>query len=150
MFEVDPDAEEPLAVAYQNLSTQQYVRTTFDMVVLCSDVGPTDGLPELTQVAEIELAQDGYVSVVDKDGAGVTTTRPGVFVAGCGSGPKNIKDSLDSARAAAGDALANLDQRLLVADYGPQSEVAADADTAQSEEETRALIEKMLYALLER
>ncbi len=150
MFEVDPDAEEPLAVAYQNLSTQQYVRTTFDMVVLCSDVGPSDGLPALTEVAEVELAQDGYVSVVDKDGSGVTTTRPGVFVAGCGSGPKNIKDSLASARAAAGDALANLDQRLLREDYVPESEAAADADAAKSEEETRALIEKMLYALLER
>lgn len=150
MFEVEPEEEGPLAVAYQNLSTQQYVRTTYDMVVLCSDVEPTDGLPELAQVADIELDQEGYVSVVEANGAGASTTRPGIFVAGCGRGPMNIKDSLASARAAAGDALANLDQRLLREGYAPQGDAEADAEESQSDEEKRALIEKMLYALIDR
>ncbi len=150
MFEVDNDADEPLAVAYQNLSTQRYVRDRYDMVVLCSDVEPSEGLSELAQLTEVELAESGYLSVADANGSGVTTSRPGIFVAGCGSGPKNIKDSLATARAAAGDALANLDQRLLREDYAPQGEAAADNEPPQTDEEKRELIEKMLYALLDR
>ncbi len=149
MFEVDPEAEEPLGVAYQNLTTQRYVRDRYDMVVLCSDVGPSKGLPELAQLSEIELDQSGYVSVADADGSGVSTTRPGILVAGCGSGPKNIKDSLATARAAAGGALANLDQRLLREGYSPQGEAATETEPPQTDEEKRALIEKMLYALLD-
>ena len=150
MFEVDPDSEESLAVSYQDLSTQRYVRTTYDMVAICSDVAPPDELPELAELTEVELAEAGYVAVDDADGLGVTTSRPGIVVAGCASGPKNIKDSLASARAAAGGALANLDQRLLRTEYVPQTEAAADAGPPQSDEEKRALIEKMLYALLDR
>ena len=150
MFEVDPDAEEPLGIAYQNLTTQRYVRDRYDMVVLCSDVAPTEELPELAQLAEVELDQSGYVSVADADDSGVSTTRPGVLVAGCGSGPKNIKDSLATAHAAASGALANLDQRLLRADYAAEDDAAADTDGPVTDEEKRALIEKMLYALLDR
>ncbi len=149
MFEVEPDDDNSLAVAYQNLSTQRYVRDTYDMVVLCSDVAPSEELPELAQLAEVELAETGYISVADADASGATTTHPGIFVAGCASGPKNIKDSLATARAAAGGALANLDQRLLRADYVAEGEVAAETEVPQSDEEKRALIEKMLYALLE-
>ena len=148
MFEVDPDEDEALAVSYQNLSTQKYVRDTYDMVVLCSDVGPTDGLSELARVADVELAQSGYVSVADASGSDVGTTQPGIFVAGCASGPKNITDSLATARAAAGSALANLDQRLLNAEYAPQVEALEDTDVLIAAEENRVLIEKMLYALL--
>ena len=150
MFEVDPESEETLAVSYQDLATQRYVRATYDMVAVCSDVAPPDGLAELAQLAEVELDQSGYIAVDNGDGSGVATTRPGIVVAGCASGPKNIKDSLATARAAAGGALANLDQRLLRTDYAPETTVATDAGPPQSDEEKRALIEKMLYALLDR
>jgi len=150
MFEVDPESEDVLAVSYQDLASQRYVRTTYDMVAICSDVAPSDGLAELAKLTEVELAQNGYIAVDDSDDLGISTTRPGVVVAGCGSGPKNIKDSLASARAAAGGALANLDQRLLRAGYAPQQEDAADTSPPQSDDEKRVLIEKMLYALLDR
>ncbi|MDJ0710079.1 MAG: FAD-dependent oxidoreductase [Woeseiaceae bacterium] len=151
MFEIDTDEDDCLAVSYQNLSTQQYVRDTYDVVVLCSDVGPSEGLPELARLAEVELHQNGYIALPDADASDATTTRPGIFVAGCGSGPKNIKDSLATARAAASGALASLDQRLLREDtQAAPSETGADAVTPESQEETRVLIEKMLYSLLER
>ena len=151
MFEVEPDEDDSLAVSYQNLSTQRFVRDAYDMVVLCSDVAPAKGLPELAKLAEVELAESGYVAVADADESGAGTSHPGVFVAGCASGPKNIADSLASARAAAGSALANLDQRLLRTDRVPPGEEAAtDTEAPVSDEEKRVLIEKMLYALLDR
>ena len=119
------------------------------MVAICSDVEPPDGLSGLAELAEVELTESGYISVSEADGSDIATTRPGVYVAGCASGPKNIKESLATAQAAAGGALANLDQRLLSADYVPQAESAADTGVPQSDEEKRVLIEKMLYALLE-
>ena len=157
LFEIDSEAEEALPVSYQNLSTQRFVRETYDMVVLCSDVKPSDGIAELARSAGVDLAQSGYLSVTDSDDAGVTNNQAGVFIAGCGSGPKNIKDSLATAQAAADGALANLDQRLLREDYAPRAEGAAapreqtatETDEPKSDEEKRILIEKMLFALLQ-
>jgi len=158
MFKVDPAADNTLDVSYEDFSTNRFVRDTYDMIALCSDVEPADGLAELADTVAVELADTGYVSSPDNDVAAVATSRPGVFVAGCASGPKNIADSIATAHLAAGCALDNLDRRLLRSDYAPQpaAEVdasdtdASDARPASSANETRARIEQMLYALLDK
>ena len=126
------------------------------MVVLCSDVEPAHGLAELAQTVGVELSDSGYIAVTGEDGAGVASSHPGIFVAGCASGPKNIKDSIATARAAADGALENLDRRLLGPDYVPQkTEEVTEPGVAPvparpepSEDETRARIEQLLHALL--
>lgn len=157
MVRVNPTPENTLSVSYEDFSAKRYREEVVDMVVLCSDVEPAHGLAELAQLVGVELADSGYIAVDQADGTGVATSQPGIFVAGCASGPKNIKDSIASACAAAGSALASLDQRLLRPDYAPPQtagvtgpdEATAASHPDLSEDETRARIERMLYALLD-
>ena len=67
-----------------------------------------------------------------------------IRIAGCGSGPKNIVDSMNEARAAGDAALAQLNPILL---DGEQPEGEA---TSPPDDEMRVQIEKLLHALIDR
>jgi heterodisulfide reductase subunit A len=151
MFKVDPTKENTLDVSYEAFSANHFVKETYDMVVLCSDVRPVDGLADLARVADIALTNDGYVAVTDADGEGVTTSQPGIFVAGCASGAKNIKDSITDAHAAANYALTQLDPRLLRSEVATEQKTSAKEGGSQiSPDDMRGQIEKLLYALISR
>jgi len=72
---------------------------TFDMVVLSPALIPSDGVAELAQKLGVELADDGFLAV-----KGVASSRPGVFILGGASGPKDIRETVIEAMAAAGEA----------------------------------------------
>ncbi len=150
MLMVEPTTENTLNVSYEDFATNRFAQDTYDMVVLCSEVGPVDGLQGLAETAGVELADDGYIAVVAEDKADPSTSRPGIFVAGCASGPKNIRDSIADAYAAATAALAQLDRRLLRTGYTPQQ---ASGDLQQppplTNDELRRHIEQLLYALID-
>lgn len=151
MLKVDPSADNKLDVSYEDFSTKRYVNQTYDMVVLCSDVGPPDGLRELAQTTGIALADSGYIAPGGANGAGVSTSRPGIFVAGCASGAKNIKDSIADAHAAASCALEQLDPRML--DSADTSEKAPGKTATAPQvpaDDMRKQIEQLLYALISR
>jgi heterodisulfide reductase subunit A len=71
----------------------------FDMVVLSPALGPQEGTAELSRTLGVDLAYDGYFSV-----NGVASSRPGVLVLGGASGPKDIRETVVEAMAAAGEA----------------------------------------------
>jgi heterodisulfide reductase subunit A len=152
MFKVDPTPENTLNVSYENFSAKQYVQDTYDMVVLCSDVQPPEGLADLAQTTGVKLADNGYLAISDANGSGVAASEAGVFVAGCASGPKNIKASIADAQAAASAALAQLDPRLLESEAAPGEQQAqaaiAPAGLAASPDDMRKQIEQLLYALI--
>jgi len=151
MFKVDPTPENTLNVSYEDFSEKRLVQDSYDMVVLCSDVHPADGMAELAQTAGIDITDGGYIAVSETNGSGVATSQPGIFVAGCGSGPKNIKTSITDAQAAASAALASLDPRLLETDVAQQEVAAGPAATlAASPDDMRKQIEQLLYALINR
>jgi heterodisulfide reductase subunit A len=128
------------------------VQDTYDMVVLCSDVQPPEGLADLAQTTGVKLADNGYLAISDANGSGVAASEAGVFVAGCASGPKNIKASIADAQAAASAALAQLDPRLLESEAAPGEQQAqaaiAPAGLAASPDDMRKQIEQLLYALI--
>ena len=151
MFKVDPTPENTLAVSYEDFVAKHYVKDTYDLVVLCSDVQPPDDLAALAQTAGIELADNGYLAVSGANGSAVSSSQPGVFVAGCASGPKNIMASIADAQAAASAALTQLDPRLLESELAPGEEQRETATTAMaSPDEMRNRIEQLLYALIGR
>ena len=82
---------------------------------------------------------------VRDNGAGIESSRDGVFVAGCGIGPKSIPESIQDANAAAEAALSQLNPILL---DGEAADSAAESK-APPADEMRAQIEKLLYALIE-
>jgi len=151
MLKIDPVEENMLDVSFEDFSTKRYLNQTYDMVVLCSDVEAPDGLKELADTVDIELADSGYIMVNGANGAGVSTSQPGIFVAGCASGAKNIKDSIADAHTAASSALEQLDPRMLDADAVPEQAPGKTASAAQvSPDDMRSQIEQLLYALISR
>ncbi|MBI5095426.1 MAG: CoB--CoM heterodisulfide reductase iron-sulfur subunit A family protein [Candidatus Hydrogenedentes bacterium] len=84
------------------------VSKEFDMVVLASAVRPPAGLGPFAETLGVALGSDGYVAVTEKDGERVLTSRPGVYAAGCVSGPKNIDAAVSQSSAAVRQALSHL------------------------------------------
>jgi len=147
-FQVKPTPEDTLDVSYEDLSSRQFTQENYGMVVLCTDVEPPAGIRELATTCGVELTSSGYVQVSGTNGSGVGTSRPGVYVAGCASGPRNIRESIEAAKSAAGSALAELDPRQL----DQEAQAAGPGSTAAAvpvpPDEMRAKIEQLLYALI--
>lgn len=151
MFKVDSAAGGGLEVSYEDLTSHRFQRGCYDMVVLCNDVEPPQGLGELAESAGVELAQSGYLAVSGGNGTAIGSSRPGVFIAGCGSGAKNIKMSLAEAQAAARAATDLLDPRIL----GTADEAADEAGAEHRippavQDDMRQQLEQLLYALINR
>ena len=58
------------------------------MIVLCVDVLPPDELEKLAEATNVDIADSGYLSVTAGNGIAVETATKGIFVAGCGAGPR--------------------------------------------------------------
>jgi heterodisulfide reductase subunit A len=149
MFKADPTAENKFEISYEDLTDNRYVQNlSYDLVVLCVDVEPPEGLGDLAQAAGVDLGDDGYFLINGEDGTGVATSRPGVFVAGCASSPKNIKDSLADAQSASKSATAELDPRQL-RPGGAEAQAAGDTGAKPPlPPDMRQQIEQLLYALI--
>jgi len=150
MFKAGPGEENTLEVSYEDLSVNRFVRRAYDLVVMCSDVEPPDGLAALAAAAEVELEESGYLRVTGTNGSVISSSRPGVFVAGCASGPKNIKDSLMEAQTAADSAAAQLDPRLLQPEGGDSAGGEPKKAAQTSPDDLRAQLEQLLNALINR
>lgn len=150
-FRAEPESDDALGVSFEDFAEKRFVKERHDMVVLCSDVEPPEGLPELAGTLGVELSEEGYLANTGTNGAGVSTSKPGIFVAGCAGGPKNVRDSIATAEEAARSALALLDPRLLEGEAAPlpEPEPAAAAPDAVPDD-MRLRLEKLLYALLDR
>jgi heterodisulfide reductase subunit A len=100
-----------LQVVYENIETTTRVTENFDMVVLANAVTPSTGLTELANILGIELDEDGFIQAVENQGGMVTTTIPGIYAAGCSTGPKDIPDSVSEGSGAAALALSHVTKR---------------------------------------
>jgi heterodisulfide reductase subunit A len=151
LFKVDPSEDSELAVSYEDLTVNRFVRSAYDMVVLCNDVEPPTGLARLAEAAGVDLAENGYLAVSGTNGTVIGTSRPGVFVAGCAGGAKNIKSSLAESQAAAAAATALLDPRVLEAEPTQAAQPAADGQIPPAvQDDMRKQLEQLLYALINR
>ncbi|GAJ09923.1 unnamed protein product, partial [marine sediment metagenome] len=103
--------EHSISVRYEDTETSKIVDGAYDMVVLANAVTPPDGLPILASTLDIELDTDGFIRSMEEEGSLILTSRPGVYAAGCATGPKDIPDSVAEASGAASLALRYLDQR---------------------------------------
>jgi len=88
--------------------------STFDMVVLSVGALPPKGANDLAQLLGIELNAYGFCAT-DKF-APLETSRPGIYVCGMFSSPKEISETILDAMGAAGDVM-----RLLSSEVGEQS-----------------------------
>lgn len=114
-----------LRVRYSDTLSAQVREEHFDMVVLAGAVKAPGGTAELADALGVELDRDGFYRTDRSDGALLASSRPGVFLAGCAAGPKDIADSVAEASGAAAAAAALL---------GPNGEAQGDAEHAGAPE----------------
>ncbi|HSF81385.1 MAG TPA: hydrogenase iron-sulfur subunit [Anaerolineales bacterium] len=118
-----------LQVVYEDTDQSRRVRADYDMVVLANAVTPPESLGELARRLELELDADGFLLAREILGGLVMTSRPGIYAAGCASGPKDIPDSVSEGSGAAALALSHLTHR-----YWPEPpaiEPVTDLETAR-------------------
>ncbi len=77
----------------------------YGMVVLATAAIPSKGTEALARLLGIGLGPDGFFASADRDGGFNTSTKEGIFLAGCSTGPKDIPDSVIEAGAAVAKAL---------------------------------------------
>ncbi|MGD8584758.1 MAG: hydrogenase iron-sulfur subunit [Chloroflexota bacterium] len=107
---IEPDGKR-IRVTYENAETAARCVEDHDMVVLANAVVPPAGLAGLASCLGIALDDDGFIKSHEEGGGLVTTTRPGIYTAGCISGPKDIPDSVAEGSGAAALALGHLTAR---------------------------------------
>jgi heterodisulfide reductase subunit A len=99
---VTEDTEtEGLLLHYEDMSTGSVEHTHVDMVVLSSALVPSEGTNGLADVLGVDVAADGYIASRDAAVYPLETTREGIYLAGCASGPKDITDAVAEASGAA-------------------------------------------------
>ena len=82
----------------------------FDMVVLATGLQPPESASQLSEILNIELNQYGFCQT-DKF-TPLQTSRPGVFVCGAFSSPKEIVETIIDASGAAAEVMRLLNDRL--------------------------------------
>ncbi|MFQ5838078.1 MAG: hydrogenase iron-sulfur subunit [Thermoplasmata archaeon] len=98
-------------VRYEDTLAGTVKEEDFDMVVLAPALLPSRGLERLSEVLDVDLDEDGFVKTVESRGGLQRTTREGIYVCGCASGPKDIPDSVAEASGAAARAMAHVEER---------------------------------------
>jgi len=84
----------------------EVVAEEFDMAVLSVGMEPSDSVADIAQTLDIELNTHNFIKTDDIQP--VTTTKPGIYVAGVAQGCKDIPQSVLEASAAAGSAAVSL------------------------------------------
>ena len=98
-------------VTYESTEEAKRKIDEYDMVVLANAVTPPESLTRLAASLGIETDTDGFLLATEEVGGLVTTTQPGIYAAGCATGPKDIPDSVAEGSGAAALALSHLTDR---------------------------------------
>ena len=98
---IESDQSGTLALEYAGDDSRRVIET-YDLVVLSVGMQPSRSGIELAKTLDLELNDHQFIKTTDT--APVTTSRPGIFVAGVLQGCKDIPQSVVEASAAAGSA----------------------------------------------
>ena len=90
-----------LRVKVENTTASRIEEYELDMVVLSVGLEPRGHLKQLTTILNLSQTSDGFVMEAHPKLRPVDAPTPGIFFAGCVEAPKDIKDSVTQAGAAA-------------------------------------------------
>lgn len=90
-----------LRVAVENMGTGKLEFLDLDMLVLAIGLQPAESTQRLQEILGLQLTPDGYYLEAHPKLQPVDAATRGVFYAGCAEGPKDIKESVTQASAAA-------------------------------------------------
>ncbi len=99
--EINETPEGNLVLSAENSSTGRIENHEFDMVVLSTGVEPSEGTEDERRKRTRSKAPDGFLLESHPKLKPVDAPTKGVFFAGCAESPKDVKDSVTQASAAA-------------------------------------------------
>jgi heterodisulfide reductase subunit A len=99
-------------------------RVHADMVVLGVALNAPEGAGETAEIVGLHLDERGFIASSPLDPSGIRTDDPGIFLAGCIQGPKDVPDSvtMGSAAAAAAAAVMHGDKEEIIPDVVPETD----------------------------
>ena len=98
--EEDPETRE-LMLQVENTATNRVESHRVDMVVLAVGAQPPKGINKIAEMLALQKNPDGFFLEAHPKLQPVDAATRGIFFAGCAEGPKDVKDSVTQASAAA-------------------------------------------------
>ncbi|WP_459907387.1 FAD-dependent oxidoreductase [Desulfotomaculum defluvii] len=127
VYGIDPGENDSVNIRYA-LEDGTVINEEYDMVVLSVGLEPNKAAVELAKNLGVELNQYNFADVPKL--TGVATNKPGIYVAGAFSGPRDIPETVMQASAAAGEIQKLLTEAkgtmTLTKEYPEQKDVAGD------------------------
>lgn len=102
---VEETGDGSLRVAVENTSRGSIEFHELDMLVLAVGVNPSSSTQKLQEMLGLQLTPDGFFLEAHPKLQPVDAATRGIFFAGCAEGPKDIKESVTQASAAAARAI---------------------------------------------
>ena len=102
---VEEDQDQSLRVAVENTVTGKLEIHHLDMLVLAIGVKPASSTQRLQEMLGLQLTPDGFFLEAHPKLQPVDAATRGIFYAGCAEAPKDIKESVTQASAAAARAI---------------------------------------------
>ncbi len=98
---LEETADNTMRVAVENSATGKLEFHELDMLVLALGVQPAPSTQRLQEIMGLQLTPDGFYLEAHPKLQPVDAATRGIFYAGCAEGPKDIKESVTQASAAA-------------------------------------------------
>jgi len=113
---VEEDQDRSLRVAAENTATGRLEIHHLDMLVLAVGMKPASSTRRLQEMLGLQLHPDGFFLEAHPKLLPVDAATRGIFFAGCAEGPKDIKESVTQASAAAGRAIRLMHKGEIISD----------------------------------
>ncbi len=98
------DGDKVVVWGVDTLSNRQ-VEIAADLVILATAMMARRGTGQLAEMLGLKTDEFGFFTEVERNMQPVETSRPGIFLAGAGVGPKDISETVSQASGAAGKVL---------------------------------------------
>ena len=101
LSEAAENLNKQLQIKVEDTLVGKPLRMTLDMMILLVGMESSEGSRQMADTLGLNLAPNGFSKSQDPHYRNNYTNVEGVFVAGCGSAPMNLTDTLADARSAA-------------------------------------------------
>ena len=90
-----------VSMQIENSETKEMLTLHPDLVILSVGIDPSPDLPKIAELLGIPLEESGFAQAANDAVAPVLTVKPGIYIAGTVSAPKDIPDTVAMGEAAA-------------------------------------------------
>lgn len=98
---ITPIDDDQLRVRYKQAGQPLSITENYDMVVFTTRAKASRGTAEMAAVLGVACNGNGFIQAGQAIGGVNATSQPGIYVAGCASGPKDVPDTIAESKSAA-------------------------------------------------